>query len=193
MRAPDEFWRLFIAIELPAGLRRSVKAHIDRLRDEVPDVRASWIRDENLHLTVKFLGDTALTAVESLAEAMQRAAKRVSAFEMTIGDCGVFPLHGKPRVLWLGLHDPSEQLNFYHQALEDECAKAGFAREVRPFHPHLTIARLRQPQDSRPLAESHGRIGFAPVSFDVRDVCLIRSDLGREGSNYTVISRHALP
>ena len=92
--APDEFWRLFIAMELPLSLCQGVQNHINRLRQEVPEVRASWTRGENLHLTLKFLGDTPVTKVEALSQATQRAAHQVSPFELVIGDCGAFPPRG---------------------------------------------------------------------------------------------------
>jgi 2'-5' RNA ligase len=193
MKSPDESWRLFIALELPASVRRSVKDHIDRLRQEVPDAQASWTREENLHLTLKFVGDTPVTKVEALSAAAQRAANAVSPFEVSVGGCGAFPTHGQARVLWIGINDPSGELNNYYRALEDECAKAGFPREERPLHPHLTIARLRQPRGSRHLVEIHKQTGFEPVSVNIRDACLMRSELRNEGSRYTVISRHAFP
>jgi len=95
-------------------------------------------------------------------------------------------------VLWIGIQDPSVGLNNYQRALEEECAKVGFAREQRPFHPHLTIARLRQPQGSRHLAERHREMVFDPLTVNVHDVCVIRSELRSEGSKYTLISRHDL-
>jgi RNA 2',3'-cyclic 3'-phosphodiesterase len=193
MHTPDESWRLFNAIELPLRERRSVSDHIRRLRDAAPDARASWVREENLHLTVKFLGDTPVTRVEAFSEATQRAANRVSPFELIVGGCGMFPPRGQPRVLWIGIQDPSGELINYHRALEDEGAKLGFARDERPFHPHLTIARLRQSPDARQLADLHREMGFAPVSVKVNDVCVIRSEMRGEGSRYTVISRSDFP
>ena len=190
MKTPDESWRLFNAIEFPLSVRRRVSDHIQRLREAAPDSRSSWAREENLHLTVKFLGDTPVTKVEAFSQATQLAADRVSPFELIVGGCGAFPPHGQPRVLWIGIQDPSVELINYHRALEDECGKLGFAREQRPFHPHLTIARLRQPHGSRRLAELHQEMGFDPVSVSVQDVCVIRSELRSEGSRYTVISRH---
>lgn len=190
MKTPDESWRLFNAIELPLSVRRRLKDHIQHLREATPDSRASWAREDNLHLTVKFLGDTPVTKVEAFSEATQLAANRVSPFELIVGGCGVFPLHGQPRVLWIGIQDPSVELINYHRALEDESAKLRFAREQRPYHPHLTIARLRQPDGSRRVAELHRQMGFDPVSLSVHDVCVIRSELRSEGSRYTVISRH---
>ena len=189
---PDESWRLFIAIELPSSLREALKDHIDRLKESLPDTRASWSREENLHLTLKFLGDTPVSRVEALSRATERAANNISPFEIVIGACGSFPTRGQPRVLWIGIQDPSAQLNDLHRALEAECAQAGFAREPRPFHPHLTIARLRQPHGTRRLAELHKEIGFEPIAVSARDVCVIRSELRSEGSRYTVIYRHDL-
>lgn len=190
MKAPDDAWRLFIAIELPTTLRESVKSHIDQLRQAVPDARASWTHEENLHLTLKFLGDTPVAKVEALSGAAQRAASRVSPFELVVGGCGAFPAHGQARVLWIGIQDSSGELNSYHRALEGECAKVSFPRAERPFHPHLTIARLRQPHGARRLADLHQETKFDPVSVNVRDVCVIRSELRSAGSRYTVISRH---
>ena len=188
--APDESWRLFIAIELPPRVRQSVQDHIDHLRQTVPEARASWTREGNVHLTIKFLGDTPVTKVEAFSQAAQRAASHLSSFELVIGDCGAFPPRGQPRVLWIGIKDPTNNLNKLYQALEDECANAGFSREGRSFHPHFTIARLRQPHGARRLAELHKEIGFDPVPVKISDVCLVRSELRSEGSRYTVLSRH---
>ena len=192
MKPPDSSWRLFIAIELPATLRRRVQDHIDQLKKALPDARASWTREENLHLTLKFLGDTPVNRVEALSQAAARAAAQVSPFEVIIGGCGAFPTRGQPRVLWIGIEDPTGAQNKLYRALEDECARAGFPREARPFHPHLTIARLRQPHGARRLVELHEEIGFDPVPVNVSDVCLIRSELKSGGSRYTVISRPAV-
>jgi 2'-5' RNA ligase len=192
MKPPDESWRLFVAIELPTSVRQSVQDHIDQLRQAIPGARASWTREENMHLTIKFLGDTLVTRVESFSQAAQRAARQVSPFELVIGDCGAFPPRGQPRVLWIGIKDPRNNLTKVYRSLEDECANAGFPREGRPFHPHFTIARLRQPHGARRLAELHKEIGFDPLPVKISDVCLIRSELRSEGSRYTVISRYDL-
>ena len=191
MTPPDESWRLFIAIELPARVRQRVEQHIARLREAVPEARASWTREENLHLTLKFLGDTPVTKVEALSQATQHAASRVSRFEIVVGGGGAFPPRGQPRVLWIGIEDPSGQLALVHRVLEDECDAAGFAREQRPLHPHLTIARLRQPQGSRRLAHVHQEIGFDRETVLVSDLTLIRSELRSEGSRHTVVARHS--
>jgi 2'-5' RNA ligase len=192
MKTADESWRLFIAIELPGTLRELVLDHINRLRQAGPEARASWARAENLHLTLKFLGDTHVSRVDVLATAVRHAASQTSPFQAQVQGCGAFPLRGQPRVLWIGVDDPTGGLTKLYRALEDECAQAGFSREERSFHPHLTVARLRQPQGARHLAEVHRQMGFQPTSFRVSELCLIRSELMSAGSRYTVIARHAL-
>ena len=183
-------YRLFIAIELPAGVRHKISQHTNRLRAELSDVRASWTREENLHLTLKFLGDTPLGKVGQLSQALQRAATNITPFEMQIAGCGAFPPHGQPKVLWIGTTDHSGRLPKLHAALEDECASAGFPRDTRSFHPHLTIARLRQPHGARALAQLHKQTEFDTLSVIVEDVCLIRSELSSEGSRFAVIASH---
>jgi 2'-5' RNA ligase len=83
-------------------------------------------------------------------------------------------------------------LALLNRALENECEKAGFPREPRPFHPHLTIARIRQPRGSRQLAALHKEIGFNREAINVSELAVIRSELRSEGSRHTVISRHSL-
>lgn len=190
MKQTGEQWRVFVAMELPADVRRGVMDHIDRLRKSMPEVRASWSRDENLHLTLKFLGDVPVANADALSKGAEHAARVVAPFEIIVGGCGAFPPQGYPRVLWIGIEDSSGHLRTLHEALESECAKIGFARDERQFHPHLTIARVRSPQGSRRLAELHEEIGFAPLRVKVSDLCVVRSELSSEGSRHTPISQH---
>jgi 2'-5' RNA ligase len=192
MLRSGEVWRIFIAIELPSGVRQKLTAHINRLRTSLPDARASWGREENLHLTLKFLGDISIEKVEMLSQAVQRAAANAAPFELTIESAGSFPPRGQPRVLWIGIGDPSDRLAELHAALEAECAQAGFAREPRAFNPHLTIARLRQPRGSRQLAAVHKELGFERETVSVSELAVVRSELRAEGSWHTVIARHEL-
>src|SRR5205807_1842645 len=156
--------------------RARIVEHIDHLRRELPDVRASWTREENQHLTLKFLGDVPVADIPKLSLAVEAATHAASPFELAVSGCGAFPPHGQPKVLWIGvLSEPpassplrlgevgvrarslaggrSGSLGMLHATLETECFRAGFPREQRPFHPHLTIARLRSSKGARRLAE----------------------------------------
>lgn len=184
--------RLFCAIELPQELRARAAEHIARLREKMPRVRAGWERAEKLHITLKFFGDVEESRTPALMLAAERAASAVAPFTLTVADAGAFPLHGQPRVLWLGLRDSSGALARLQNHLEDECAAAGFKREERPFHPHITIARLRQPAGARQLAALHLELGFPAMEMTVNELVLMRSELGPNGSRYTVLTLYKL-
>ena len=183
--------RTFIAIEFPSDTRARIGAHIQQLRREFPDVRASWSREENTHLTVKFLGNVPDARIDSVSKAAAQAASGMTPFELTISGCGSFPPHGRPKVLWVGI-DTSDPLLRLQSALEDSYAEAGFAREARAYHPHLTIGRLRDSRDSRELAERHKDLGFRPEIVPISEVVVFRSELRAEGANHSPISRHEL-
>ena len=191
----DEKWRVFCAVALPGDLHERLTTHINRIRDIAPDARARWSRADNIHLTLKFLGDISLPRVEKLSEAASRSVEDFAPFKIVLEQTGVFPPHGSPRVLWIGVNDLEGKLGQVHARLEVECAKAGFPRESRPFHPHLTFARLRQPQRAGTLASAHKAMEFEPAEVAVSELLVIRSErseLSSEGSKYTVVSRHSL-
>jgi len=158
----------------------------------VPDVKATWSRDANLHLTLKFLGEIPQTSVPDISTAASRAVAGIAPFSIRLEQTGAFPKQGQPRVLWVATNDSSGKLSELHARLEDELATAGFARDDRPFHPHLTVARLRQPRHARTLAAAHKELEFEPAEIAVSELLVIRSELSSEGSQYTVVSRHAL-
>jgi RNA 2',3'-cyclic 3'-phosphodiesterase len=185
-------WRLFVAIELPPHIRKQIKDHIDHLRAEFPEVRASWSREENLHLTLKFLGDVPVARVEELSRATERAARKVNPFELAIKGCGAFPPKGQPRVLWIGIEDHSGSLARLHRALEDECTASGFERDNRAFHPHLTLARLRESTAARRLATQHKESLIAEQVISVSELMVVRSELHSEGSRHTAVVHHSL-
>ena len=187
----EQHWRVFCAIELPQHICELVLRHIARLQEATSQARASWARAGNLHLTLKFLGDTPLQSVPNLSRAAESAARSVRPFTLRIEESGVFPQRGPAKVLWLGVNDASGMLVRLQTELEEQCATAGFAKETRSFHPHLTLARVRNPQHARALATAHQNLKFDPVEFDVRELLVIRSELSRVGSKYSVISRHA--
>ena len=187
-----EFWRVFCAVELPQTARGLVLAHIARLKEKVPHAKASWARDANLHLTLKFLGEIPTASVADFSKAVSLAVNQVQPFSLRLEQTGIFPTHGQPRVLWIGINDPSTQLAELHARLEEESSQVGFAKETRPFHPHLTIARLRHADNARALAAAHKQLEFDPLEVAVAELLVIRSELSSEGSKYTVVSRHAL-
>lgn len=187
-----ERWRVFCALELASEVRTLFIEHIARLRRAVPNAQATWSREQNIHLTLKFLGEVKPSQAARVSFAATHAVTDISPFQISIQETGVFAKNGNPRVLWLGVKDETGMLSRLQLRLEEACADEGFAREDRPFHPHLTIARLRKPHSANELADAHRRLGFEPVWVKIRELWVIRSELNRDGSIYRVISQHAL-
>jgi 2'-5' RNA ligase len=190
--ASGESLRVFCAAELPAEVRAAAAAHVARLRRDLPDARASWVRTEGLHVTLKFIGEIAAARVRDLSSAAAAAVEGFAPFGLSIEETGTFPPRGAARVLWLGLRDESGGLARLQRRLEAECEAAGFPAEPRAFKPHLTIARLRQPKGAHELSEAHRRSAFGPYFFTVSELIVMRSELGPGGSRYTPLSRHGL-
>jgi 2'-5' RNA ligase len=188
---PDE-WRTFCAIELSAEVRERLAEHAQQLRQKNPEASASWSKPENVHLTLKFFGNVPAQNVAQISVAGSRVASEFSSFQIRIGGTGVFPRRSRPQVLWIGVEDSSGRLSDLQQRLEEEFAREGFAKEDRGFRPHLTIARLRRPEDARQLAEDHIQTKFGFIELPVNEFVLFRSELSPKGSIYTVISKHGL-
>ena len=190
--ASEESWRVFCAIELPAQTRMRLLSHIEKLQTLVPEVRASWSRESNIHLTLRFLGETQQPLVWKFDSAMSRAVEGITPFRILISGSGVFPSPRDPRVLWVGISDSEGRLANLHSRIEVEGEREGFSREARQFHPHLTLARLRTREVARDLARAHEELQFPAEEIMVNEVLLIRSELSSAGSRYTTISKHAL-
>lgn len=185
-------WRMFCAFELPQTLRRSIENHAQRVREAVPDIAASWIRPENIHLTMKFFGNVDQARVPVISAVTARVVTEFSPIQIEVGKTGVFPRPSRPQVLWIGIDDQSGTLLKLQQRLEDEFALEGFAKEDRAFRPHLTIARIRKPQNANRVAEVHLGLEFSAVAVRLHELILFRSELSSKGSKYTTISRHRL-
>jgi 2'-5' RNA ligase len=162
------------------------------MREAVPDAAVSWGRPENIHLTMKFFGNVDQAKAPVISSALARVVNDFSTIEIVVGGTGVFPRPSRPQVLWIGLDDPSGALSNLQRRLEDECAREGFSKEDRAFRPHLTIARVRKPQNANRLAEAHLRMEFRAVEIVLNELVLFRSELSSKGSKYTPISRHRL-
>ena len=190
--------RIFCAVDLPDDVRAQATTHISRLREAANaalPLKISWERAEKLHLTLKFLGELEPARIEALSRAAKRAAESVEKFTVTLAEAGAFPPNGNPRVLWLGLRDETKHLAALHERLEEECARENFPREARAFRPHITIARIRLPNNApaRHLAQLHRGTNFEPASFKVNELIVMQSQPGTAGgSRYTPLSTHEL-
>ncbi|HMQ03475.1 MAG TPA: RNA 2',3'-cyclic phosphodiesterase [Pyrinomonadaceae bacterium] len=176
--------RVFAAIDIPLSARNSAARHIASLRMKFAGHKIGWVRPDNLHLTLKFFGDVADIQLEKIEEVIAVAADEFEPFKFEIAGTGVFPNRRRPRVLWLGIENP-QTLQRVAAMLDLQCEQIGFPPEKRPFHPHLTIARIREPERSGIVADEHLCSEFESNECWARDIVLYQSVLGPDGSTYT--------
>jgi RNA 2',3'-cyclic 3'-phosphodiesterase len=184
--------RIFVAVDISVEARRKVAAYIETLRTEFSKVRVGWDKVEKLHLTLKFLGDTDEKQVADLQKILDEISTSISNFKLQISNTGVFPDTKKPRVLWIDVIDEEGSLAKINALLEIECEKIGFAKESRKFIPHLTIGRIREPNNAKELARKHLQNKFEPVEFEVSEIVIYESILQPTGSVFSILSKFRL-
>ena len=177
--------RVFVAIDIAEAARAAVGEHIARLKKLYPNVRARWVAPENLHVTMRFVGNVDAAELKDLDERVESVARGITEFEMTLAETGNF---GRRRdrtdTLWVGVKASDGQLNEIAVALQEE--------PHRKFVPHLTIARIKDRAQAVPLIEEHLSSEFQQVSFIVRDLVIYESTLTPSGSVYSVLSKNRL-
>ena len=134
--------RAFIAVELPPAVREAVEGVVRELRSGIGD-GVRWVRPEGVHLTLKFLGDIDADSVPAISDGLDRCAASAAPFDLFLEGVGVFPNARRPRVVWIGLGGALEPLLALQHSIDRELEGLGFARERRPFTPHLTLGRVR--------------------------------------------------
>jgi 2'-5' RNA ligase len=177
---PEGAHRLFVAVPVPPEALDACRTLIDGVRRGPAGRGARWVRTENLHLTLRFLGDTPADRVPAVAEAVRRAAGGGRAFEVRLAGAGAFPSSGRPRALWLGIVQGAPELGAIASALESPLAELGWPPEDRPFRPHLTVARTDAASiadGARTAADLVAAAGGWTTSFRADRVVLYRSHL----------------
>jgi RNA 2',3'-cyclic 3'-phosphodiesterase len=188
----DKGLRLFVAVDIPTAARRVISSAVEGMRGELAGAR--WVKPENLHLTLKFIGDYMEKDLERLVEEIKASGERCEAFRASLGGCGAFPSQGRARVIWLGMSEGIEGAGAVARKLDARLERVGVKREERPFRGHITLARLRQPGDCKPFLDGLGsRIrGLRDIDFEVDEIVLYRSILGQQGPRYMVLEKVAL-
>ena len=182
----NERVRAFIAVE-PSDEARAEVARVASAVGSVGVNGARLVRDEGLHITLRFLGDVDVEDVPLVAEVARTASLRVEPFELTLGDVGAFPTLGRARALFVGVDGEIETLTLLRDGIEAELSKVGFRRDRRRFNPHITVARIRDRvsrPDRRAVVEAARSANHARVAFSVDAFRLFRSTLTPEGAIY---------
>jgi 2'-5' RNA ligase len=190
-----EVIRAFIAVNLsPDILERIEQISLD-LRKRMDAVPIRWVPTENIHLTLKFLGNVSTANLEILKDILGKVVSSHHECDISVGGIGVFPKPHNPRVVWVGM-EVTQELITLQRNIEIETARLGYSREHRPFSAHLTFGRVSRnaaAQDVHVIAEilENYKVGFLGATR-VRTVFLYRSDLKPDGAEYTPIYSAAL-
>ena len=183
--------RTFIAVEVDSALRSALAEIQQQLRPYAPDVK--WVETENLHLTLKFLGDVDEAAMGDVVNAVERCAASSPAFVLNVVGCGAFPNLRNPRVIVAHGREPTDALADLHRTLEAALADLGFKRERRAFKPHLTIGRVRRRSPGRVFSEQlEARSHVAQGEQHVSAVAVMTSELTPTGPLYTRVAEARL-
>ncbi len=178
--------RTFIAVELSPRVITRAGSLIDALR--VTDAEINWVRPQQMHLTLKFLGDVPDTETPDICRVVDQVAADFEPFEIICRGAGAFPNARDPRTLWIGIQDGADELKKLQAAIDDAFkTKLGYGKEPRGFHPHLTIGRVKRiPPQSRQqlteLIEQHA--DFDADLAIVDEVVTFASFLGRGGPKH---------
>lgn len=189
-----QYLRTFVAVEVSTEVQSRAAHLMDRLR--ASDVKATWTKLQNTHLTLKFLGDTSETLLPDVCRAVIKAAKTVEPFELRFTGAGAFPSLQRPQTLWLGVEHGLAEITELHRAVDEALFMLRYPKERGRFSPHLTLGRARggSPQqfaELRRLLEVNAQFD-AGISV-VEDVVVFSSTLDRvKGPMYDVLSRAEL-
>ena len=183
--------RTFIAIELPQAVTAALGNVLKTLTAFKLNIR--WVRPENIHLTLKFLGDTPPEAVAPISRALSESVRNFSPISLSAKGSGAFPGIKNPRVIWVGLSGQVPQLKLLQLALAENLAALGFEKEKRPFKAHLTLGRTKGTVDPMKLnAALNSVMEFQTEPFSADRIFLFQSDLKPTGPVYTKIASAAL-
>ena len=178
--------RTFIAIELP----REIKAHLIRLQEKLRATEADvkWVEPDNIHLTLKFLGEIDDLKLEKITAIIEAVAAEKPQFEIRIVSVGAFPKLHFPRVIWVGIDAGDKETKDIAKMLEERILKLGIPKEERVFSSHITIGRTRSTKNRDVLIQELKKLGENPLggdlSFFVTKITLFKSTLTPQGPIY---------
>lgn len=176
--------RSFIAIALNENLHKELESLQAKLKAADADVK--WVKSENIHLTLKFLGNITDEQIEDVKNVFKKMGSNFKNYSIHLAGVGAFPKIQYPRVIWVGMDEGVEETDKIYKSIEEELNKKGFAKEKRSFSPHLTLGRVRSPKNRQQLTKAvEKEKNFSSSSkLLVGEIILFKSILTPKGSIY---------
>ncbi len=177
--------RCFIAVKVPDIICRNIYNLQQQLMESSVNVR--WVHPQNFHLTLRFLGNIDDEQKQEIIEAL-KILENFKPFALNFAGVGGFPHEGKLRVIWVGVGRGHNELISIHRAIEDALKIINFPEDKKPFHPHLTIGRVKDPKNTRPLRLAmENQRHFSTPDFSISSATLFKSQLTPSGPVYTTL------
>ncbi len=187
--------RTFIALELNEPLQHHLSGMIRQMALALPNLR--WVDPAGIHLTLAFLGELTNEQLVEAMRAVEVVAPSIAAFDYRLANVGVFGSQPQPRVIWIGIEEPSGTLLRLHRVLNHELEQRGFAVDTRPFSPHLTLSRVKAPLKPEEIQTLQRFLGdksrfAASLSNHVSQINVMKSELLRTGAKYVCLKAYPL-
>ena len=186
--------RAFIAIDLPIEIKKALLKTQQKLKTE--SLKASWVKPENLHLTLKFLGEISFEQLNEIKQIIRDITKSTSGFKIKLESLGAFPNLHAAQIIWIVTKQPPLELKQIAQQLETRISETGIPQEQRAFSAHITIARIKNQLNSSDLKKTLDKVGSdvekANWEFDCKEITLFESTLSSEGPTYTALDQFNL-
>ncbi len=178
--------RVFIALRLPKQLQESLSDLQNRM--QIPSRAVKWVEKDNIHLTLRFLGEIEQDQLQPIKNILDNIARKYTGFNITMDNLGVFPGIKEPRILWVGIANGHNEIKSIVEDLNANLAELGFNSENNPFLPHITIARLRQEKINSSLTQElellQKQLTLNKAEFYIDRIVLLQSTLTRQGPIY---------
>ena len=175
--------RAFIALPIADSIQREISLVQDRLKTAAPEVR--WEHPSKFHVTMKFLGDLSGSQIQTLRSSMGEMTGKVAPFPVRLLSAGCFPNSRSPKIVWIGSsREENRLLTVCFELIDTHCASAGFSRDERQFHPHITLGRVKG-KISDSLIRKVETLTFEPLQFLCTELLVMKSDLSPSGSAYS--------
>lgn len=184
IRFMEKTLRTFIAAEISPEMRSEIINLQSELKNSLKG-NIAWVEPENIHLTLRFLGQITDEQLEEIKTVVESIARKIKTFNMDLGVIGGFPDISNPRIIWIGINFGFNQLNEINAELEDKLETINFAVGEKYFHPHLTIARVKSLEGKNTLAEIAQKIRPRQLPETISKLSIIQSQLTPEGAKYT--------
>ena len=187
---PEKLIRTFIALETPETVTKVALSLQSSVKVNPKAVR--WVRKENIHVTLRYIGHTAPGEVEKINRLLSEIVGQNSDLSLNVSGTGCFPKKERPRILWLGVDGDVLELKLLVEMINSEMDQLGYPQEERNYSPHISIGRIRYPQKVTPDVTDFLSAEYEPISWNIPKVVFYQSELLPSGAIYSILGTHNL-